>query len=159
MPPTRAETETLIKATDLTQSMPGEDELEDVVSGDEEHWKKVDEQLDRIIDRFLGPNGFIEKYGQTDHCLTFVEFDSYVDGRLSKRRRTRYDAHIRSCDDCSYVLQHLRQYLARVQSSNALAVLTRAAIAVPYRVRDYLDEMLSEPKRSHRHTTLTRPGV
>lgn len=103
----------------------------------------VEAALDRFIARYA-PNGRIEKIGPTDECLKFEEFDDYADGRLSRRRRERYEAHFAACADCEEVRQRLEEYLSGQRSSGAIAVWWRTATVLPYRMKDYMDERSAE---------------
>jgi hypothetical protein len=134
-------TERFINPEDIEYPMEDKDDSGACVS--EEYWKAVEAAFDRFLVRFA-PNGKIEKFGQTDKCLKFEEFDDYADGRVSKKRREQYEAHVQTCSDCKYVFQELQDYLAQQRSQNRVAILARAAVALPYRIKDYLSERRAE---------------
>lgn len=102
----------------------------------EEEWIPA---LEKFLQRYM-PNGKLEKVGQTAECLYLQEFYDYVDNKVRKETRERYETHFSRCEDCARIIPQLQGYLAQTRSSSRIAILSREANALYCRIKDYLTE-------------------
>lgn len=100
--------------------------------------KFLEERWVLALERFMARHGDFEKVGQTDECLKLQEFYDYTDNRVRKATRERYEAHFQQCSDCAKIVPQLQEYQSQRRSSRKMAVLSREALALCCRIKDYL---------------------
>ncbi len=80
-------------------------------------------------------NGWNQKIGKSDDCLTFSQFRDYVLNRFYDPQK--YETHITECEVCDKVVQRLQNHIQQEQSQHPFDAMYRKAESLYYRLMDY----------------------
>ena len=102
--------------------------------------EKLGDEANKVLAEFYAEKYVsrldIERAGHTPDCLTIPVFFDYSEGRISKRSKERYDAHIAECADCTQVMDTFKKDAKK----HPFRFVVRRAISLPYRFVDAIHE-------------------